>query len=254
MLLNAAASVNWWPMSIQPRQVVHKIRSMSDTLYFPELVISLDMISISIFGDTTVTVTAWPNSIPPQTSAGQPLRKWYDIVPGTALGAFTANLSMAYQQAEFDSSDIQDESTLYCARFRESRWNALPGSVDTENNRVECATSLFSIWAIGGDGGPLTAVDERPPASGQPAGFRLDPNYPTRISFYLPVDEVVTVEIFNPAGQLVRTLTSSMLFAGHHVLSWDGSDRNGHPVGSGLYFCRLQTGDFSTARKIVLLR
>ncbi len=260
MLLNAAASVDWWPMSVQPRQVVHNIRSMSDTLYFPELTISLDMISISIFGDTTLTVTAWPNSIPPQTSAGQPLRKWYDIVPGSALGAYTANLSMAYLQAEFDSSDIQDESTLYCARFRESRWNSVPGSVDTENNRVDCATSLFSIWAIGGDGGPLTVADERPPASGRPAGFRLDPNYPnpfnasTRISFHLPVDAAVTVEIFNPAGQLVRTLFSSMLSAGHHVLSWDGSDRNGRPVGSGLYFCRLQTGDFSTARKIVLLR
>ena len=260
MLLNAAASVNWWPMSTQPRSVVQKIRSMADTLYFPELVISLDMTSISIFGDTTLTVTVWPDSMPPQVPAGKPLRKWYDIIPGSALGAYTAHLSLAYLQAEFDSSGIEDETSLYCARFRESRWHAVPGSVDTENNRVECTTSLFSTWAIGGDGGPLTAVDESPPARGRPLAFRLDPNYPnpfnasTQISFSLPAERMVTVEIFNVTGQKVTTLTRSNFPAGHHLLSWDGTDKNGLPAGSGLYVCRLQAGDFSDVCKIILLR
>jgi|GEM_PF-2477710 len=260
IMLNAAVSVNWWPMSIQPRTVVQKIRCMSDTLYFPELTVSLDMMSISIFGDTTLAVTAWPDSTPPQIVAGRPLRKWYDIVPGSALGAYTAHLSLKYRQSEFDSSDIGDESSLYCARFREGRWNAVPGSVDAENNRVDCTTSLFSIWAIGGDGGPLTAVAEEAPAAGHPSAFRLDPNYPnpfnacTQISFHLPVDGPVTVEIFNPTGQLVRTLVRARLPAGHHLVSWDGSDQAGRPVGSGLYFCRLQAGNSTAARKIVLLR
>ena len=260
MLLYGTASVDWWPMSTQPRTVVQKIRSMSDTLYFPELLISLDMESISIFGDTALWVTAWPDSTPPQAQAGQPLRKWYDIVPGSALNAYTAHLSLEYLQSEFDSSDIGDESSLYCARFREGRWHALPGSVDTVNNRVDCSTNLLSIWAIGGEGGPLTAANDEPPAIDRPFTFRLDPNYPnpfnasTQISFHLPVERAVSVEIFNSAGQLVRTLARSRFSAGHHVLTWNGSDKNGRPVGSGLYFCRLQAGDVSTARKIVLLR
>jgi hypothetical protein len=260
MMLSAAVSVDWWPMSIQPRTVVQRIRSMSDTLYFPELVISLELTSISIFGDTTLSVTAWPDSTPPLAPAGKPLRKWYDITPGSALGAYTANLSLEYLQSEFDSSNIGDESSLYCARFREGHWNAVPGSVDTVNNLVECTTSLLSIWAIGGDGGPLTAAADESPAAGRPSAFRLDPNYPnpfnasTQLSFYLPVESAITVKIFNPTGQLVATLARSRFSAGHHVLTWDGSDENGRPVGSGLYFCRLQAGDVSAAGKIVLLR
>jgi parallel beta-helix repeat protein len=260
MLLNAAAPVDWWPMSTQPRTVVGKIRSMADTLYFPELVLAMDMMSISIFGDTIITVTAWPDSMPPQAPAGQPLRKWFDIIPGSALGGFSVHLTMGYLQAEFDSSNIGDESSLYCARFWENRWNAVPGSVDTENNRVECTTSLLSVWAIGGEGGPLTGIDEQPPAASRPINFRLDQNYPnpfnasTQISFSLPAGSRATVEIFNVTGQKVRTLASSWFSSGRHLLSWDGSDRAGRPAGSGLYFCRLQAGDVSAIRKIVLLR
>jgi predicted outer membrane repeat protein len=260
MLLNAAVSVDWWPMSTRPRTVVRQLRSMSDTLYFPELKVALEMQSISIFGDTTVTVTAWPDSTPPQTPAGQPLRKWYDIIPGSALMAYTAHLTLDYLQSEFDSSDIGDEASLYCARFRENRWNAVPGSVDTEQNRVECATSQFSIWAIGGQGGPLTAADQGLSGEVRPHAFRLNPNYPnpfnaaTQISFSLPRESPVTVEIFNVTGQRVRVLTRSRLPCGDHLLSWDGSDQAGRPVGSGLYLCRLQAGDLSAACKIVLLR
>jgi len=260
MLFNAAASVDWWPISLQPRTVVQRIRSMTDTLYFPELVIGLDMMSISIFGDTTVTVTAWPDSMPIQITGGQPLRKWYDILPGSALGAYTASLSLYYLQSEFDSSDIEDEASLYCARFRDGRWHALPEYVDEENNRVQCTTSLFSIWAIGGQGAPLTAVGGEPPAPVQPLDFHLAQNYPnpfngsTQISFSLPGECRLALEIFNVTGQRVKTLARATFPGGHHIITWNGSDQTGRPVSSGLYFSRLQADEFSAVRKIVLLR
>jgi parallel beta-helix repeat protein len=260
MLFNAAASVNWWPISVQPRMVTQRVRGMADTLYFQELTICLDMISISIFGDTTVTVTAWPDSLPPSAVGGRPLSKWYDIAPGSALGAYSANLSLAYLQSEFDSSDIEDEASLYCARFGEGHWHVLPGDVDEENNRVGCTTSQFSMWAIGGDGGPLTAVSGEQPSPERPPDFRLSQNYPnpfnasTRISFSLPRPSHIALEIFNVSGQRVKTLVRASLPGGQHEVIWDGSNENGRPVGSGLYFCRLRADAFCAIRKIVLLR
>jgi hypothetical protein len=260
MLINSAASVNWWPISVQPRTVDQKIRSLTDTLYFPELTLCLDMLSMSIFGDSIVSLTAWPDSMPPGVIGGHPLMKWYDIVPGSALGAFTADLYLKYLQAEFDSSDIEDEGSLYCARFKDGRWHALPGSVDVEENRVQCTTSLLSVWGIGGTGGPLTPVIGEDPAEGWPLDFQLAQNYPnpfnatTQIIFSLPHECRILLEIFTVTGQRVKTLAQGSFPQGHHRIIWNGTDLKGRPVSSGLYFCRLQANRFSAARKIVLLR
>ncbi|MCP4713293.1 MAG: hypothetical protein GY869_32080, partial [Planctomycetes bacterium] len=47
----------------------------------------------------------------------------------------------------------------------------------------------------------------------------------------------------NTAGQLVRALAGSRYPAGEHTITWDGTNDNGQPVGSGVYLYRLQAGD-----------
>jgi flagellar hook assembly protein FlgD len=42
--------------------------------------------------------------------------------------------------------------------------------------------------------------------------------------------------------------------AGEFVLSWDGRDETGREVGSGIYFARLVSSDFTATRKMLLLR
>ncbi len=79
----------------------------------------------------------------------------------------------------------------------------------------------------------------------KPESMRLWQNYPnpfnpqTVIHFYLPVRKSVNVVIYNIRGQLVRQLYSSVLQAGEHSVLWDGKDRQGVHVPSGVYFCRI---------------
>lgn len=93
-----------------------------------------------------------------------------------------------------------------------------------------------------------------------PDAYRLEQNCPnpfnpaTRIHFVLPARSRVRIDVFNILGQRVRTLMDGPLEAGRHQVEWDGRDSGRREVASGIYFYRLQAGDFTDARKMILLR
>lgn len=93
-----------------------------------------------------------------------------------------------------------------------------------------------------------------------PGSYSLAQNYPnpfnpeTEIHFQLPESGHVTMKIFNTLGQEIRTLADEEYQAGHHSLQWDGKDNRGKLVASGVYFYKLQAGEFDQIRKMNLVR
>ena len=93
-----------------------------------------------------------------------------------------------------------------------------------------------------------------------PGDFWLGQNYPnpfnpeTDIAFYLPRQARVTLAIYNMLGQQVTVLASGQLAAGEHTVHWDGRDASGRLVSSGIYLYRLNSSEFSEARKMLLLK
>jgi hypothetical protein len=85
-------------------------------------------------------------------------------------------------------------------------------------------------------------------------------NYPnpfnpsTTISYSLPQDSHVNVEIFNIKGQLVRQLISAQQNAGNHSVIWNGKDSNDRECSSGFYFYRLTTDGQRINRKILMMK
>jgi hypothetical protein len=63
-----------------------------------------------------------------------------------------------------------------------------------------------------------------------------------------------SLAIFNVQGQLITILFDEAKAAGRHVVRWDGTDRSGRPVASGVYFARLTVGGVVQTRKLVLLK
>jgi hypothetical protein len=91
--------------------------------------------------------------------------------------------------------------------------------------------------------------------------YKLKANYPnpfnptTNISFSLPAEAEIKLNIYNIKGQKVKTLTNSIYPQGNHNVMWNGRDDNGQPVGSGVYFYRLQVdGKTQATRKCLLLK
>ena len=110
-------------------------------------------------------------------------------------------------------------------------------------------------------GGEVTTAVEIAGDVRLPAGPALHQNYPnpfnanTTIEFDISEDAVpVFLRIYNTLGQRVVTLLDETLASGRYRITWDGTDRSGTRVASGIYLCRLQAGDWSRTHRMVLLR
>lgn len=64
----------------------------------------------------------------------------------------------------------------------------------------------------------------------------------------------VRLEIYSPTGRLVRMLINKPLPVGDYQAIWDGTDQEGRPVSSGVYYYRLLSRDTVESRKMVLVR
>ena len=86
-------------------------------------------------------------------------------------------------------------------------------------------------------------------------------NYPnpfnptTTISFSVTqTSPFVNLKIFNLKGQKVKQLVNETLPTGQHSIVWNGTDDNDQPVSSGIYFYKIQSGDFSATEKMILMK
>jgi len=88
----------------------------------------------------------------------------------------------------------------------------------------------------------------------------LRQNYPnpfnpsTTISFYLPEKTHTQLTIYNIKGQVVKTIKNEELNKGSHYEVWDGKDRFGCAVSSGVYFYKLRTNNKTLVRKMLMLK
>lgn len=95
---------------------------------------------------------------------------------------------------------------------------------------------------------------------GIPGAFSLGQNYPnpfnpaTALTYSLPADNRVSIRVYDLIGREVRTLVDGERPAGTFTAVWDGMDRNGFAVPTGMYIVRMTAGTFSAARKVVLMK
>jgi hypothetical protein len=99
-----------------------------------------------------------------------------------------------------------------------------------------------------------------PAADGAVFANALAPNHPnpfsggTTLSFSVARNSEVSLEIFDLAGRRVRRLVATTMPAGRHAMHWDGRDERGAPAASGLYHARLNVGDWSATKRMLMVR
>jgi hypothetical protein len=95
---------------------------------------------------------------------------------------------------------------------------------------------------------------------GVPTSFTLLQNYPnpfnpeTHIDFSVPMDEKISLKIYNIRGQLVKTLMDEEVKAGEHTVKWDGTNQDNQKVASGIYLYRLASQAYTETRRMVLVK
>lgn len=122
--------------------------------------------------------------------------------------------------------------------------SSVPGA-DTSQYLVADAVMLKSSVNISGVEGRSLA----------PLKFQLEQNYPnpfnpaTVISYQLSANSYVTLKVYDVLGRVVATLVNGREDAGSHMVTFDASR-----LPSGVYFYRLDAGDYSAVKKMLLLK
>jgi hypothetical protein len=120
------------------------------------------------------------------------------------------------------------------------------------DNDVLSAGATMIAWYRNELYNPVSPGEHHQPA---PDKYALHQNYPnpfnpvTTISYDVPVQGIVTVDIYNVLGQKTAELVNGLVNAGQHQLTWNASD-----VPSDIYFVQMSAGDYLQIRKVVLLR
>ena len=73
------------------------------------------------------------------------------------------------------------------------------------------------------------------------------------ISFTLSQAQKVSIKIYDVNGRLLKTLANTQFEAGTQQLIWNAKNEKGNPVLSGIYFLRIDAGDYSETKKLSVI-
>ena len=120
--------------------------------------------------------------------------------------------------------------------------------------QIEKGTRSAEIAAFSAD------LDDTAKKIETPGSFNLEQNYPnpfnptTSIRYTIEADAQVKLSVYNVLGQEVRSLVNGAQTAGQYTASWDGRNQAGQLVPSGMYYYRIEAGDFTMTRSMLLAK
>ncbi|HPR18348.1 MAG TPA: FlgD immunoglobulin-like domain containing protein [Candidatus Cloacimonadota bacterium] len=78
-------------------------------------------------------------------------------------------------------------------------------------------------------------------------------SYPT-IGFGLHQDAYVKVSILNQNYEVMKTLLDGELTAGYHSITWEGTNDEGNPVASGIYYYTIITANYYSINELIYFK
>lgn len=173
-----------------------------------------------------------------------------------------ADFTLNYTQAQLDFYGLS-ESEIKVKYWDASlqSWITLNNNVtvDAANNNVSFSSNAVSNFYVLTDG----SVTDVNAATEIPADFTLNQNYPnpfnpsTTISFTLPVSGYTTLKVYNILGKEIATLVNEFKQAGVYRVEFGtqlARQGGNSEFSSGVYFYKLESGNYTSTRKMILLK
>jgi len=118
-------------------------------------------------------------------------------------------------------------------------------------------TDAASEYTVSVNANAVLGIDELQ----VPDVYALHQNYPnpfnptTTLKYDLPENAVVTLTIYDVMGrEIISLVKNSYREAGYHRVIWNGLDKYGKQLGSGMYFYMIRTSSFTKTKKMIMLK
>ena len=171
---------------------------------------------------------------------------------GTRLAAGSGNTILLW--------DVETREIIASLKGHADHWvNSVSFSPDGATLASGAGDGTILLWDVAEWTNSGTAVAANK-LIGLPDELLLQQNAPnpfnsqTVLSYFLPKSGPVRLELFSVTGQRVAILRQGPQQAGYHRLRWNGRDREGRPLASGIYLYRLVTKEGILTRKLTLIR
>lgn len=177
--------------------------------------------------------------------------------PDNAPGSGDGNTVDDIQDADIGTPDIE----FFLRAERDGNgdgriYRVVYSAIDGSENSVTLADTVWVPYSQG----KLKKTQMFNEIEIIPVSIRLFQNSPnpfnpeTLISYTLPRQIHVTLEVFNIIGDKVVTLVNNQISAGYHSVMWDGRDELGRMVSGGIYLCRMKAGTYQQTIRVLLLK
>ena len=145
--------------------------------------------------------------------------------------------------------DINEGLELEATYFNNTNETVSFGLLSTDEMMV-----LFGLFYTGDQ---LSNDDDDKYISSE---FLLQNNYPnpfnpiTTLKYNLPEDSFVDITVYDMLGMVVNNLVNKNQSSGSKLIQWNATNNQGEQVSAGVYLYKIQAGDFSQTKKMILLK
>ena len=216
--------------------VVTGTNNIDSWLILPRMAAGISVGDSLYFYERSATGSTYPDSI-------RVMYTLSDSVPeGTwvELGRFKTNITTGWELKGFRAP-----TTSLNGRFaiRYCVVNGGPSGANSDYLGIDALSVVSNVVGVQNNNNNI------------PASYNLMQNYPnpfnpsTKISFALPKAGNVKLAVFDILGNEVATVLNGLQTAGNHTV-----DFNAASLSSGVYFYKIQAGDFSSTKKMLLVK
>jgi hypothetical protein len=132
----------------------------------------------------------------------------------------------------------------------------------TQNGTKDISLSTPGSYTVRKDVGYIRSdlIVRNIPSNEIPREFALHNNYPnpfnptTRLRYDLPYNGRVTLRIYDILGRIISTVVDEVQDAGYKSIDWTAIDDCGGPLSAGVYFYRIEVGNYSAVKKMLLIK
>jgi hypothetical protein len=214
------------------------------TLLLPDPT-STPLVTIDANNATGSTNFAWMTAVDPD---GTPIEYVFEM---WVAGGDTMDTLLSSNSFDLDHALVVEMMEELSVTSFNATWDvyADDGFEATGSSNGPWALSFDAGWVLGGlDNNTIPDV------------FALHNNYPnpfnpvTNIKYDIPVASDVRIDIFNIAGEKVRTLVSREHQPGRYKIQWNATNEFGSSVATGMYIYKIHAKDFVSVKKLLLMK